>query len=108
MENYENVVLCFDNDKAGQTAIDAVKDIFSPNKLKICKLPSKDACDMLQDNKVKAFQEAWWASKTYQPDGIVAGVDTWEAITGKIKEFSFFGRCRKRRFFWSDHMQRLR
>tara|TARA_A100001201_G_scaffold20011_1_gene22429 strand:+ start:1374 stop:3041 length:1668 start_codon:yes stop_codon:yes gene_type:complete len=85
LENYENVVLCFDNDKAGQTAIDAVKDIFSPNKLKICKLPSKDACDMLQDNKVKAFQEAWWASKTYQPDGIVAGVDTWEAITGKIK-----------------------
>ena len=85
LENYENVVLCFDADKAGQTAVDSVKDIFSPNKLKICKLPLKDACEMLKENKVKAFQEAWWGSKTYQPDGIVAGVDTWEAITGKIK-----------------------
>ena len=85
LENYEKVVLCFDNDKAGQTAVDAVKDIFSPNKLKICKLPEKDAGDMLQQNKIREFTKTWWDSKCYQPDGIVAGTDTWAAITGKMK-----------------------
>ena len=34
LEGYENVVLCFDGDKAGQAAIDEVKDVFSPSKLK--------------------------------------------------------------------------
>ena len=85
LEGYENVVLCFDGDKAGQAAIDEVKDVFSPGKLKICKLPLKDASDMLQSGKVREFVSAWWDAKPYQPDGIVSGNDTWEAITGKMK-----------------------
>ena len=85
LEGYENVVLCFDGDKAGQAAIDEVKDVFSPGKLKICKLPLKDASEMLQSGKVREFVSAWWDAKPYQPDGIVSGNDTWEAITGKMK-----------------------
>jgi len=83
LEGYDNIVLCFDNDKAGQAAIDKVKDIFSPNKLKICKLPLKDASDMLMANRVKDFTGAWWDAKVYRPDGIVAGKDTWEALVKK-------------------------
>ena len=47
LEGYDQVVLCFDNDKAGDAALEQVKDLFSPNKLKIVKLPLKDASDML-------------------------------------------------------------
>lgn len=85
IEGYEQVVLCFDNDKAGDAAVDQVKDIFSPNKLKIVKLPLKDASDMLMANKVKEFTQAWWNAKIYRPDGIVAGVDTWDALVEKRK-----------------------
>ena len=85
LEGYENVVLCFDGDKAGQAAIDEVKDVFSPGKLKICKLPLKDPSEMLQNNRVREFVSAWWDAKPYQPDGIVSGNETWEAITGKMK-----------------------
>ena len=83
LEGYDCVVLCFDNDKAGQTALDQVKDLFSPNKLKICKLPMKDASDMLMANRVKDFTSAWWDARTYRPDGIVAGTDTWEKLVEK-------------------------
>ena len=83
LESYENIVLCFDNDKAGDAAVDAVKDLFSPNKLKIVKLPVKDASDMLMANRVKDFTQAWWNAKVYRPDGIVAGTDTWEKLVEK-------------------------
>ena len=83
LETYENIVLCFDNDKAGEAALDSVKDLFSPNKLKICRLPMKDASEMLMANKVKEFVQAWWNAKVYRPDGIVAGTDTWDKLVEK-------------------------
>ena len=91
LEGYENIVLCFDNDKAGQIAVDSVKDLFSPNKVKICKLPLKDASDMLVANRVKDFTTSWWDSKTHRPDGIVAGVDTGEHILNahKVKSIPY-------------------
>ena len=85
LENYQTIVLCFDMDKAGEAAVDQVKDLFSPNKLKIMKLPMKDASDMLMANNVKDFTKLWWNAKTYRPDGIVAGVDTWDTLVEKRK-----------------------
>ena len=83
LESYDQVVLCFDNDKAGDAALEQVKDLFSPNKLKIVKLPLKDASDMLMANRVKDFTQAWWNAKVYRPDGIVAGTDTWDTLVQK-------------------------
>jgi twinkle protein len=80
LEGYEQVVLCFDNDKAGQAAVDQVKDLFSPNKLKIVKLPRKDASDMLMDNKIQEFTQCWWDAKPYCPQGLVLPSETWEAV----------------------------
>ncbi len=80
IESFENVVLCFDNDDAGTEGVKAVRDLISPNKLRICKLPMKDASDMLMAGKVKDFTEAWWNAKGYTPAGIIAGADTWEHL----------------------------
>ena len=85
LESYENIVICFDNDKAGDAALEQVKDLFSPNKLKIVKLPVKDASDMLIANRVKDFTQLWWNAKVYRPDGIVAGTDTWDKLVEKRK-----------------------
>ena len=83
LESYENIVICFDNDKAGEAALEQVKDLFSPNKLRICKLPVKDASDMLMANRVKDFTQLWWNAKVYRPDGIVAGTETWDTLVEK-------------------------
>lgn len=81
LEGYENVVVCFDQDTAGTQAVNDIKDLFSPNKLRIVKLPVKDASDMLKANRLQEFTKAWWDAKPYRPDGIVAGSELWGAIT---------------------------
>jgi len=83
LETFENVVICFDNDKAGQEASRAVLDLFTPNKAKNVKLSAKDAGEMLKERNVQGFIKEWWNAKTYQPDGIIAGLDTWESIVAQ-------------------------
>jgi twinkle protein len=72
-EEFENVIISFDNDKAGKEASIKVARLFKPSKAKILTLPHgyKDANDMLRSNKHKEFVEAWWASKVYTPSGVI-------------------------------------
>ena len=80
IESFDNVVLCFDQDPAGFEAVKAVQDIISVGKLKVCKLPMKDANEMLMNGKIKEFTNAWWSAESYTPAGIIKGKDTWEYL----------------------------
>ena len=80
LETYDNVVICFDSDKAGQEAAQSVLGLFTPKKAKNVVLPLKDAGDMLKAKKVADFTRYWWDAKTYRPDGIVSGLDTWDLL----------------------------
>lgn len=82
LEGYDQIVLCFDNDKAGKAAIDSIKDLFAPNKVKVVQFPEgfKDANDMLVAGKVQDFVKCWWDAKAYRPDGIVAGTEMWDRL----------------------------
>ena len=85
LESFDAVVLCFDNDKAGKEAVKSVVDLFSPNKVKVCDMPLKDANEMLLAGNIAAFTRAWWDAKSYRPDGIIAGEDTWDILMNKDK-----------------------
>ena len=85
LESFDWVVLCFDNDSAGQEAIKSVVDLFSPNKVKVCNLHRKDANDMLMAGQIANFTRQWWDAKPYRPDGIVASEDTWNILTEEIR-----------------------
>ena len=73
VESFDNVVICFDNDKAGIDAAKKVARILKPGKAKIMTLPTgcKDANDMLRQKKFQAFMSSWWEAKTYTPSGIM-------------------------------------
>ena len=72
-DDFENVIIAFDNDKAGKDAAVKVARLFKPSKAKILNFPNgwKDANDMLKSNKHKEFVEAWWAAKVYTPSGVI-------------------------------------
>jgi len=89
VESFENVVLCFDNDKAGREATKKVARIIKPGKVRIMALPNgfKDANDMLKQKKFAEFTQAWWDAKTYTPSGILdlsSKKDEW--LNREVKE----------------------
>ncbi len=72
-DNFENIIICFDNDKPGRDAAKSVAGLFPPNKARIMNLPQgyKDANDMLMENKHKEFVDCFWQAKTVTPAGII-------------------------------------
>ena len=73
LESFDNVIICFDNDKPGKEAANKVAALFSPNKAKIMNIPEgyKDANDMLKANQHKKFVDCFWQAKTFTPSGII-------------------------------------
>jgi twinkle protein len=71
VSSYQEVVLCFDMDDAGQAAARAVSELLPPGKCKIAKLPMKDANECLLANNGKAVVSAVWEAQVYSPDEIL-------------------------------------
>lgn len=80
VESYESVIICFDQDKPGQDAADAVASLLTPGRAKIMSLPRKDANEMLLANEVAEFTKCFWEAKAFEPDGIVSGADLWDQV----------------------------
>ncbi len=73
LESYENIIINFDNDKAGREAAKKVARLLKPGKAKILTMPEqfKDANEMLKLGQHKAFVSSWWESKIYTPSGVL-------------------------------------
>lgn len=78
-DSFEEVILMFDNDQAGTTAAKQCAALFPVGKCKIASLPMKDPSEMMQKGTAHELVGCIWNAKDYRPDGIIAGVDTWEA-----------------------------
>ena len=82
LQNYEEVVLFFDNDEAGRKAAKEAACVLPPGKVKIARLEAyKDASDALQENDIQAINRAIWDAKPYRPDGIVDGKTLLSLVT---------------------------
>jgi twinkle protein len=87
IDSFENIVLSFDADEAGQKASQAVAELFG-GKVKVMKHKKgyKDACDYLKDNSGKEFIDAWWGAESYIPDGIIQGNTLWDMVSAPIEK----------------------
>jgi len=73
LESFDNVIICFDSDKAGREASKRAARLLKPSKAKIMSLPEgfKDANEMLIKHQQAGFVKYWWEAKTYTPSGVV-------------------------------------
>jgi twinkle protein len=81
---YEEVLLCFDNDSAGQEALSKAIKIIGADKVKIIRLPVKDASDMLLEHGGKALLNAVYDAEKWSPAGIIGK----DALKKAMKELN--------------------
>ncbi len=81
LQNFDEVVFCFDTDKPGQDAAVSCAELLEPGKAHIAQLPLKDANEMLIKGRTKELVTAVWQAKQYRPDGIIAAKDLWEVVS---------------------------
>ncbi|OZB49764.1 MAG: topoisomerase [Polynucleobacter sp. 39-45-136] len=81
LSKFEEIVLMFDMDEAGQRAARECAELFEAGKAKVASLPYKDANECLQQGKEDAIIQAIWNAKTFRPDGVISGSDLWDQIT---------------------------
>jgi len=90
LEQFDNVIVNFDNDEQGKEGALKVAELFSPGKCKIMHLPNdfKDASDCLSKNKIQAYVKSFWDAKIFAPDGIINANSLFDEITKPtIKSF---------------------
>jgi len=80
LNKFENIVLCFDNDKQGKEASEKVAQLFEPNKCKIIQLELKDANEYMKAGQGQKFTQAWWNAKHYTPAGIINLADLGDTL----------------------------
>ena len=95
--NFDNVIVNFDNDEHGLDGAMKVAELFSPGKCKIMHLPEgfKDASDCLSKNKIQIFNKTFWDAKVFAPDGIINANtlldDVLKPITKSFVQYPFEG-----------------
>jgi len=76
LEGYEEIILMFDNDEAGEEATQECTPLFTPGKCKVATIEGyKDANDALVAGDGAAVIDAIWAAKVYRPDGIMSAAE---------------------------------
>ena len=85
IEQFEEVVFCFDMDEVGQKAVKECAALLSIGKAKIMSLPLKDPNEMLKAGREGELYKATWNAAEFRPDGIVSGEDLWEAVNQSIE-----------------------
>lgn len=78
VQRFETVVLFFDNDEAGNAAMDKAAKIIGAGKVKIAKITEKDPCDQLLKHGSDSLIQSYWSAQTWSPAGIVTGEAIWE------------------------------
>ena len=81
LQNFEEVVFCFDNDTPGQQAAAECAEVLEPGRAFVAQLPLKDANEMLKQNRVKELVSAVWNAPQYRPDGIIAAKELWDVVS---------------------------
>lgn len=80
LNQFESVILMFDEDKPGREAAIECAALFPPGKCKIARLPMKDANEMLKAGRGAEIISCIWGAKAYRPDGIVTLADIREDV----------------------------
>jgi archaellum biogenesis ATPase FlaH len=82
VNNFDKIVVCYDNDDAGKDAVKKLVDVLPKGKMFVMKLSLKDANEYLEKGKEKQFVSLFYSAPAYSPDGIIGS----DSLMDKIIE----------------------
>lgn len=85
IDSFENIILSYDNDPAGQEAIEKLIKVLPKGKIKIMNMRYKDANEYLTKNKVSEFVSDFFSAKPYVPIDIMGSGDLYDCILQQAK-----------------------
>jgi twinkle protein len=83
---FDEIILMYDQDEAGQKAALECAESLPIGKVKIAKLPYKDANECLQKGEGKSIIDAIWQAKVWRPDGIITTQEVYERMKKGTKK----------------------
>lgn len=87
LNNFDEVVVAFDSDKAGIEAIESIQGILPSEKLKVARLQHyKDPNEYLMANEGDKLVNAIDNAKPYSPSNIINGSELWEMLKEEPEE----------------------
>ena len=72
LQSHKELVVCFDQDKAGKAITEELSRLIGPS-VKVMHISKKDASDALTKGGAEEFVSAYFSAKTYTPVGIIEG-----------------------------------
>ena len=81
LNQFSRIVLCFDSDEPGEKAAEKAIEILPAGKAAICRLPRKDANEMLLAGESEELKSLLWKATPVRPDSILNASDLWEELT---------------------------
>ena len=80
LDQFENIIVCMDNDDAGRKATQEALRVLPESKARIMYCSLNDPSMMLQAGKQKQFLSNFWDAKTEQAAGVSSIVDAMEGV----------------------------
>lgn len=81
LNSFENIIVGFDNDEAGQGAVEKIVNCLPKGKVKLAKWTKyKDPNDYLKNNDAQRFLNDFYNAKPFIPAGVVASSDLYQKI----------------------------
>ena len=80
LDQFENIIVCMDNDDAGRKATQEALRVLPESKARVMYCSLKDPSLMLQEGKQKQFLSNFWDAKTEQEAGVNSIIDAMEGV----------------------------
>lgn len=85
LDSFENIILMYDSDKAGQDAAEELIKYLPKGKVKIAKLRYKDPNEYLMQGKQKEFISDFYSAKPFVPVGVLGSGEIADSMRDEFK-----------------------
>jgi twinkle protein len=82
-DNFERIIIGFDNDEAGRLATEEIIKVLPKGKAYVCNWRYKDPNEYIQKGKESEFIKDFYNMKKYIPAGIVGSNELYDALLAK-------------------------